>query len=159
LPLDCRGNDQRIVPGKTILLAQSKGILVKLLRRVDGKQRAKDSCQIAFGIGNAHCRMRETAQSHVEEFLDYLIANDSVQCVQCFAYQLLRARPALAGALWSNEYTKTLVSRKNLPCIHFFPAEMPAGPDMAQAFHQVVEVSPVSRSPGILQEPPAERRV
>jgi hypothetical protein len=47
--------------------------------------------------------------------------------------------PAFLGAVLSKEYTKTFVSRKNLPLIHLVPAEAVPRMHMLQAFHQGVE--------------------
>src|SRR5271157_327025 len=47
---------------------------------------------------------------------------------------------AFFGELASKEYTKMLVSRKNLALIHLVPAEAPPRLHVPQAFHQSVEL-------------------
>jgi hypothetical protein len=69
------------------------------------------------------------------------------------------ARRAFAGALASNEYTKTLVSRKNLPFIHFGPREVTAGTDMAEALHQRVYFLGAPRLRRILLQPFPKSRI
>src|SRR6266852_1842927 len=50
------------------------------------------------------------------------------------------ARTAFFGVLPSNEYTKTLVSRKNLSLIHLVPAEAPPCLHVLEPFHKRVEL-------------------
>src|SRR5258708_37123666 len=47
---------------------------------------------------------------------------------------------AFLGEFTSKEYTKMLVSRKNLPFIHLVPTEAPPRLHMLQSFHQSVEL-------------------
>src|SRR5580700_1240365 len=63
------------------------------------------------------------------------------------------------GEFASKEYTKMLVSRKNLPLIHFVPAETPAGLHMFEAFHESVVFPRAAALRRELLEPLAEQGV
>src|SRR3984957_1660612 len=66
---------------------------------------------------------------------------------------------AFFGELASKEYTKTFVSRKNLPFIHLIPAEALPRPYMLQSLHQSVKLLRAAASCCKLFQPFAEHSV
>src|SRR5580692_10332047 len=66
---------------------------------------------------------------------------------------------AFFGELASKEYTKMLVSRKNLPFIHLVPTEAPPRLYMLQSLHQSVELLRAAASRCKLFQPFAEHSI
>ena len=92
--------------------------------------------EVLFGVGGVH-GSNEAAQGDVEEFLDDLKADDALsECSSAFRMSCEAIR-LLAGAVWSKEYTKISVSRKNLlsSFIHLFPGEASSRVDVFEALH------------------------
>src|ERR1039458_1135582 len=66
---------------------------------------------------------------------------------------------ALAGAAASKVYAKMLVSRRNLPLIHFFPRIGAGGAHVSQTAHQRIHGGATTRLRCVLLQPLAEGRV
>jgi len=75
--LESTGYDQRVVPGKPALGVEMQCLRIQYLGRMDSEQRVKDRAQILISLRWLH-RLGEPPQGHIEEFLDDLIADDSL---------------------------------------------------------------------------------
>jgi hypothetical protein len=84
----------------------------------------------------------------MNEFLHNLVADDSLPRFDGAPDQRCGSR-RLCWSPRSNEWTKTFVSRKNLPFIHLFASEMSSRSDVLEPLHQGIEFA---RAPRLSRE-------
>src|SRR5580698_124209 len=78
LGLNCRTDDERVIPGKLIAALEREGFRVQPGRRVDAQHGLEDSFKIKLSRLNGHRRYQSPGRN-IEELLYHLKAHDALQ--------------------------------------------------------------------------------